>query len=120
MLIMNYIHGEKGKRAEVHKNLQQGSFEVRHYHGNKHVRSIPFEDSGKAHAAAKAFINEDAAVNSAGSGGVAGIGVGPQGEPGVKKNKRALLIKMLRRKSVKEEKVINRSLVERALKVSKK
>jgi hypothetical protein len=32
------------------------------------------------------FINEDAVVNAAGAGGVAGIGVGPQGEPGIKKS----------------------------------
>ena len=44
------------------------------------------------------------AMNAAGSGGVAGIGVGPQGEPGIypKKKLRSLLgkrnpLKMLRR-----------------------
>ena len=31
-------------------------------------------------------IGEDAPTNSAGSGSVAGLGVGPMGEPGVKKN----------------------------------
>ena len=37
---------------------------------------------------------EDAAANSAGGGGVHGIGVGPKGEPGVdmKKRKKQLLL----------------------------
>lgn len=42
-------------------------------------------------------VYEDAPTNSAGSGGVAGIGVGPQGEPGVKKSK---IMKILRRRKV--------------------
>ena len=33
-------------------------------------------------------IDEDAPTNSAGSGSVAGLGVGPMGEPGVKKKKK--------------------------------
>ena len=40
-----------------------------------------------AREAAAAAVNEDAPANSAGSGGIAGIGVGPDGEPGVKKKK---------------------------------
>jgi hypothetical protein len=31
----------------------------------------------------KEFIKEDAPVNSAGGGAIAGIGVGPNGEPGI-------------------------------------
>lgn len=38
-------------------------------------------------------IEEDAPVNSAGSGNVAGIGVGPDGEPGVSKKKQKEYIK---------------------------
>ncbi len=42
----------------------------------------------------KENIKEDGAVvvptNSAGSGAVAGLGVGPQGEPGVNKKKKGL------------------------------
>jgi len=37
-------------------------------------------------------IGEDAPTNSAGSGSVAGLGVGPMGEPGVKKRKKQPLI----------------------------
>jgi len=31
----------------------------------------------------KQFLDEEAPVNAAGSGNIAGLGVGPQGEPGV-------------------------------------
>jgi len=37
-------------------------------------------------------IGEDAPTNSSGSGSVAGLGVGPMGEPGVKKRKKQSLI----------------------------
>jgi hypothetical protein len=51
----------------------------------------------------KENIKEDGAVvvptNSAGSGAVAGLGVGPQGEPGVKKKKNvASFISFIKRK----------------------
>jgi hypothetical protein len=36
-------------------------------------------------------IDEDAPTNSAGSGNVAGLGIGHMGEPGVKKKKRTLI-----------------------------
>ena len=36
-------------------------------------------------------IDEDAPTNSAGSGSVAGLGIGHMGEPGVKKKKRTLI-----------------------------
>jgi hypothetical protein len=39
------------------------------------------------HAKNPGMVNEDAPVNAAGSGEIAGIGVGPQGEPGIKKSK---------------------------------
>jgi hypothetical protein len=51
----------------------------------------------------KEFINEDAPVNAAGGGAIAGIGVGPDGEPGVspkahkkhkKKNKKEYRVAM--------------------------
>lgn len=48
----------------------------------------------------KQFFNENAvAVNSAGSGSIAGIGIGPQGEPGGRKQ--LLFKRILRRKKVK-------------------
>lgn len=42
---------------------------------------------------------EDAPVNAVGGGQIAGVGVGPQGEPGImKKRKTASFISFLRRK----------------------
>ena len=42
-------------------------------------------------------IQEDAPTMAAGNGAIAGIGVGPQGEPGVKKRKIASFISFMRR-----------------------
>ena len=44
-------------------------------------------------------MQEDAPGVSAGAGNVAGIGIGPQGEPGVKKKKVASFISFMRRKA---------------------
>jgi len=44
---------------------------------------------------------EDAPVNAAGSGAVAGIGVGPNGEPGVNKKKKLTpFMSFIKRKSI--------------------
>jgi hypothetical protein len=58
---------------------------------------------GKSGAAAvyRSFINsmkEDAPVNSVGGGQIAGLGVGPQGEPGMKKKKMMPFMGFIRRK----------------------
>ena len=47
------------------------------------------------------MTNEDAPVNAVGGGNIAGIGVGPQGEPGVtkKKKKDIIMQPMSKRKS---------------------
>lgn len=47
-----------------------------------------------------ASVNEDAVVNSAGSGGIAGIGVGPKGEPGFRKRDRARMLRRLLPKKI--------------------
>ena len=45
-------------------------------------------------------IQEDAPVNAVGGGQIAGVGIGAQGEPGVKKkNKTASFISFIKRKS---------------------
>jgi hypothetical protein len=46
-------------------------------------------------------MQEDAPVNAVGGGAIAGLGVGPEGEPGIKKKKKKGLIpfKMFVRKS---------------------
>lgn len=43
------------------------------------------------HPLNKVVSKEEVAVNAAGAGNVAGLGVGPQGEPGVKKKKKLVL-----------------------------
>lgn len=44
-------------------------------------------------------IQEDAPVNAVGGGQIAGVGVGPQGEPGITKKKKPMLFSsFLRRK----------------------
>ena len=49
----------------------------------------------------KPMPTEDAPTMSAGSGAIAAIGVGPQGEPGVKKRKRASFIAFLKGRNPK-------------------
>jgi len=79
-------------------------------HAHKIQAAIAMEQRakvmGKAGAAAvyRSFINsmkEDAPTNSVGAGtAVAGLGVGPQGEPGIKKKKKvASFISFMRRKA---------------------
>lgn len=46
-------------------------------------------------------IKEEGMVNSAGSGAIAGIGIGPQGEPGIPKKKKPVMLK--RFKQLREE-----------------
>lgn len=45
---------------------------------------------------------EDAPVNAAGAGNVAGIGIGPDGEPGITKKKKPVLAPILKRKTFKQ------------------
>jgi hypothetical protein len=56
---------------------------------DKYAKSVKEEDAGAM----------GAPTNSAGGGAVAGLGVGPQGEPGVKKRKTATFISFMKRKS---------------------
>jgi hypothetical protein len=45
-------------------------------------------------------IQEDAPTNSVGGGQIAGVGVGPQGEPGIKKKKNiASFVSFIKRKA---------------------
>lgn len=45
-------------------------------------------------------IQEDAPVNAVGGGQIAGVGVGPQGEPGIKKKKNiASFVSFMKRKA---------------------
>jgi hypothetical protein len=81
---------------------------------NKYKKSINCDNpkgfSQRAHCAgrkkramggetkSKSPFKEDAPVNNVGGGAIAGVGVGPQGEPGVKKRKLASFISYIRRK----------------------
>ena len=45
-------------------------------------------------------MSEDAPVNAVGGGQIAGVGVGPQGEPGIKKKKNiASFVSFIKRKA---------------------
>ncbi len=78
-------------------------------HAHKIQAAVAMEqrakEMGKTEAAAeyRSFINsmkEDAPVNAVGGGQIAGVGVGPNGEPGVnKKKKTASFISFIKRKS---------------------
>ena len=48
----------------------------------------------------KKRMSEDAPVNAVGGGQIAGVGVGPQGEPGIKKKKNiASFVSFIKRKA---------------------
>ena len=49
-------------------------------------------------------IQEDAPVNAVGGGQIAGLGVGPQGEPGVTKKKKPMLFSSFLRRKLPEVK----------------
>lgn len=67
----------KKKENEWHEHGDHGRYDYRNTL-NKHLK-------------------EDAPTMAAGNGAIAGIGVGPQGEPGVKKRKIASFISFMRR-----------------------
>jgi len=91
-------------KASVSKIKSSGSS-----HAHKIQAAVAMEQRakvmGKAGAAAvyRSFINsmkEDAPVNVVGGGQIAGLGVGPQGEPGIKRKKKiASFISFVRRKT---------------------
>lgn len=49
---------------------------------------------------------EDAPTNAVGTGAIAGTGVGPQGEPGIDKKRKKIILATVRRKPVDEETVM--------------
>lgn len=69
----------------------------------KGFRKTPYKNPDapnvKTNAQRRKEMKEDAPVNAVGGGQVAGLGVGPQGEPGIsKKKKLASFISFIRRK----------------------
>ena len=88
-------YGDFAKRHGVQKtktvisSLRKERDEIRKkdWAGPQHVKNHDFAIHGLQRA-----IGEDAPVNAVGGGAVAGLGVGPQGEPGVKlRNKKKVV-----------------------------
>ena len=88
-------YGDFAKRHGVQKtktvisSLRKERDEIRkkEWAGPQHVKNHDFAIHGLQRA-----IGEDAPVNAVGGGAVAGLGVGPQGEPGVKlRNKKKVV-----------------------------
>ena len=73
---------------------------------SKQLRDMFMKKYGKTpdNYAKSISVDEDAPANAVGGGNVAGIGVGPQGEPGVykKKKKDLVLAPTMKRKSFKD------------------
>jgi hypothetical protein len=67
------------------------------------VVGLAMRDYNQLHPEMYGVIKEEAAVNAAGSGGVAGIGVGPKGEPGIQQKARTkMLTRLLPKKLLKQ------------------
>jgi hypothetical protein len=50
----------------------------------------------------KKFRKEDAPANNVGGGNIAGVGVGPAGEPGIKKKKKKTIVMSMLKRNIKE------------------
>lgn len=59
LLVHTYVSGPKNKRAEIHKDMNSGNYNVKKMLGDKLVDQKKFEDSTEAHAHAKKHISED-------------------------------------------------------------
>lgn len=85
-------------------SMKEKTKEMQEDWSNKYKKSIdcnnPKGFSQRAHCQGrKKRMREDAPVNAVGGGQIAGVGVGPQGEPGIKKKKNvASFISFIKRK----------------------
>ena len=50
----------------------------------------------------KKFRKEDAPANNVGGGNIAGVGVGPAGEPGIKKKKKKTIVMGILKRNIKD------------------
>jgi len=50
----------------------------------------------------KKFRKEDAPANNVGGGNIAGVGIGPAGEPGIKKKKKKTIVMGMLKRNIKE------------------
>ena len=48
------------------------------------------------------LVQEDAPVNNVGGGNIAGVGVGPAGEPGIKKKKKKTIVMGILKRNIKD------------------
>ncbi len=82
-------------------------------HAHKIQAAVAMEqrakEMGKASAAAvyRKYINsmkknEDAPVNNVGGGNIAGVGIGPAGEPGIKRKKKKTIVMGIIKRNIKE------------------
>jgi hypothetical protein len=78
----NYMQGEMKEEWEVRRGTQVIS---------THKKKDDADVKAMKHPLNKVYAKEEVAVNAAGAGNVAGLGVGPQGEPGVNKKKKTVL-----------------------------
>ena len=78
----NYMQGEMKEEWEVKRGTKVIS---------THKKKDDADVKAMKHPLNKVVAKEEIAVNAAGTGNVAGLGVGPQGEPGVKKKKKNVM-----------------------------
>ena len=92
-------------REKFLRGLKRGGYDVEKSHQYWTDMSKKLEAQKKEYEkqhANKPNMNEDAPVNNAGDGNVAGLGVGQQGEPGIqKKRKVASFISFMTRQGKK-------------------
>lgn len=91
-------------REKFLRGLKRGGYDVEKSHQYWSDMSKKLEAQRKEYekqGILKPQVKEDAPVNAVGGGNVAGLGVGPQGEPGVnlKKKKSVVPFKMFVRKA---------------------
>ena len=63
----------------------------------------------------KKKILEDAPVNNVGGGNIAGVGVGPAGEPGIKKKKKKTIVMGFIKRNIKENYDNNNVIIKQVL-----
>ena len=112
----NYLQGENVNESKNKPYVKPFSYagsstqaggKASNKHGKLKFFGVDFKKSAEKHAG---ITTEEVAANAVGGGKIAGVGIGPQGEPGVTKTKYAKKNKaespvigdMVRRKSFKQ------------------
>jgi hypothetical protein len=85
----SHVHiSSAGGTYKAPKNIVTREYKDSHLYKSVHEEAQLDELSN---ATDRIMQREEVAVNAAGAGNVAGLGVGPQGEPGVKKKKKNIM-----------------------------